>query len=761
MGFLVAFALLLSVIALIRANAADQRAEQLRREGERLAQRIASLERASGITQGAESRGTAAPPEFILAEDVPELTQWPEEAFSEALETDADFSRSPKAVSRPAPRRKLNLWGPEFSQARISISGGALVLGGLAFVLWALGLPAWTLLLAVFAFGALLYGTGRLVPWPVSGALRGLGYGVTALGLGSLAQKLPAGWVTALNHWHEASWADVFLVRVPQLSALAWAAFGALALMPAAVLRQQGWLGWRPRQPLSLAPWTLLPVAAVVLLPQLLTAGAMRVMLQAGPHDPLSRLMPFALTAMAGAMAALLWRERRTLGWAEDSVGGTVSSALVTAGSSYAAGLALSLLGANTQPIAFAGLALVLLSLGLSGQSRLWKAVGAAGLALTAYWGLQDFGGVRASPSEVLLSALPALMGVWGAWRLSRRPVQPDGSDAALLGGWCGFLLAGLMATAQPIYLTVWTVALVAAVWAVRLLPRLQAARNWWGAALLPGLLVAALGLLLREGRVDAALVVLVGLTLLQGSLLWPKVGAALEVAGLGGLALGLSRTLLPPQPVLALPLALAFTAALSGRWRLHLPMQRVDGLLLAGAGASLLGAGAVLWDDVPTSHRLLLWVGALLLPLVWAWLRGRRARQSNTQTVLGALLAALALNLLSLFPDFTAVGFMLASLLLLGLGLSVSMSAHTLANRSRWSVGLGLVLAAGGKAVMLDSLFYSNVAVAGGLAILVTGVGLLMLAVVAPRPAAEISAAPFAKSEEAHPDAIYTDDYW
>lgn len=86
------------------------------------------------------------------------------------------------------------MWGPQFSRARISLIGGVLVLGGLAFTLRALGAPAWTLLLAVFAFGGLLYFNARRVPWPVSGALRGLGYGVTALGVGSLSPQLSGDW---------------------------------------------------------------------------------------------------------------------------------------------------------------------------------------------------------------------------------------------------------------------------------------------------------------------------------------------------------------------------------------------------------------------------------------------------------------------------------------------------------------------------------------------------------------------------------------
>ncbi|MFB9991079.1 hypothetical protein ACFFLM_03655, partial [Deinococcus oregonensis] len=48
---------------------------------------------------------------------------------------------------------------------------------------------------------------------------------------------------------------------------------------------------------------------------------------------------------------------------------------------------------------------------------------------------------------------------------------------------------------------------------------------------------------------------------------------------------------------------------------------------------------------------------------------------------------------------------------------------------------GVGIGAAAGVKAVLIDAHFYSNSRAASGLAILVTGLALLLLAVRAPRP--------------------------
>ncbi|MEF2279005.1 hypothetical protein V3W47_11915 [Deinococcus sp. YIM 134068] len=170
----VVLALGLAVWALVRASRLERRLDELRAELARL--RVGERAGVPEATLPAEE--SLAPPE-----ETP--TIWPEDV--------------PVVVS-PAPARPRgpSLWDPEYSRARISVIGGVLVLGGLAFTLRELGAPSWTGLLAVFAFGGLLFLNARRVPWPVSGALRGLGYGVTALGLGSVTQSLPDAWGPAV-----------------------------------------------------------------------------------------------------------------------------------------------------------------------------------------------------------------------------------------------------------------------------------------------------------------------------------------------------------------------------------------------------------------------------------------------------------------------------------------------------------------------------------------------------------------------------------
>ncbi|MDV6374398.1 hypothetical protein [Deinococcus arenicola] len=187
---------LLAVLALILSFVALSRANKAREQARHLAQRLEVLE--AGL-RGV--RLPAAP--TTLAGEAPPIHMPPgtpvPEAISHAWPEDQPTTLPIPAAPLPAPfkpprPRGPSLWGPEFSRARISLIGGVLVLGGLAFTLRALNAPGWTLLVAVFAFGGLLYFNARRVPWPVSGALRGLGYGVAALGMGSLSAQLPGNW---------------------------------------------------------------------------------------------------------------------------------------------------------------------------------------------------------------------------------------------------------------------------------------------------------------------------------------------------------------------------------------------------------------------------------------------------------------------------------------------------------------------------------------------------------------------------------------
>ena len=208
-------ALVLAVVAISRASRAERQNTELRRrlealEGERLGgERLEGGPRSANITGPNLGKPDAGKADTPLVWPPSPTTQtptiqtvWPGSPVqqSQTPQTPTAPSSSllsPQPQAPPAPPPKLpgpSLWGPEFSRARISLFGGALVLGGLAFTLEALGAPAWTLLLSVFAFAGLLYFNARRVPWPVSGVLRGLGYGVAALGLGTLATRLPGDW---------------------------------------------------------------------------------------------------------------------------------------------------------------------------------------------------------------------------------------------------------------------------------------------------------------------------------------------------------------------------------------------------------------------------------------------------------------------------------------------------------------------------------------------------------------------------------------
>ncbi|GGO35541.1 hypothetical protein [Deinococcus humi] len=181
-------ALIVSFVALSRAGKSQQQVRSLAQRLEVLETELQAARQppGTGLSLQTSAPDTASALETASGMRQPHHPpQWPE------AQSASSISAPPEALPRP---RGPSLWGPQFSRARISLIGGVLVLGGLAFTLRALGAPAWTLLLAVFAFGGLLYFNARWVPWPVSGALRGLGYGVTALGVGSLSPQLPGDW---------------------------------------------------------------------------------------------------------------------------------------------------------------------------------------------------------------------------------------------------------------------------------------------------------------------------------------------------------------------------------------------------------------------------------------------------------------------------------------------------------------------------------------------------------------------------------------
>ena len=952
---MVLFVLLVTVLAitaLVRANAAQQRAADAEREVGLLRNELLALRAELVGERPAPGPGSVplvplpdfpTPDALAEAEDVPvsapppvsaplpeplpaapALTVWPE---------DIQQPSPPKSGKRPNSRPAgPSLWGPEFSRARISVFGGALVLGGLAFTLRALGLPAWTLLLAVFAFGGVLYGTARLVPWPVSGALRGLGYGVTALGLGSLAQKLPGAWgpgvvllgllalsaaltwdglrrrepllgvmaaagaslsvwmladdigrwsilalaavlllvtaavggllphlravntgevehsagempqdenrpdllpdapetwraaltsvlgvagalpvgwlVAALNHeplgrWASGDWDSASLPLLdrevlgralhvsphPMPALLLWLVFAGLALLlPLTLLRSRGVVAPGASGSADIRDAGVrLGAAWATLTPSALFALAVGTALS-GPGARTAATLGTAALALLGLSAAAWWawqraRPQNETQDAEATLAGTLSSSLTAGATGVAASLLITLLGARTEPLGLAALAGTLLLVGLYGHSRLSVWLGAAGLSLTALWGLD----LPPAPGEEgfwtpLLRVSPALVGLAGALRAAQwRARHPHTPPLAWLAGLCGAVLVLGLGTVDSTLLLLLTLALSGVAWLAHrssaLAPDLRGTL-YWGA--LPGLLLggflmaravgggAHASRLLLVGSLAAALTALLTARQAQGGR--EKLGQAklgqrtAEAGGLVLLALALAFLARPAQ----FTPALALTALVAALLPLRVRGERVRWLLLLGLPALAWQwlASSALWQEEAKAQPLAL-LGAWLLLLV-SWLTqddtGRRwlsarvpARSARVLRRLPRLASAQQTLWFAVFLDVAVTaGVFLSSQaiggwLLTGSGavMAVGISACARAARpggdadarDRWTMGLSLVIAAGLKGAGLDAATFSQPAVVLGLVALVTGLSLLLLAVLAPRPRLEAPA--------------------
>ncbi|KQR15734.1 hypothetical protein [Deinococcus sp. Leaf326] len=566
----------------------------------------------------------------------------------------------------------------------------------------------------------------------------------------------------------------------PQPWALAfWVGFGVLALAPALTLL-------RTRQADSAHGAGPLPLAVgwATLAPQVLTAAAVGTVLELRPLPVAATGLALAvLGALVGA-AAWAWRTgaqpaRRDLG--EASLPGALRSAL-TAGASAVAGAGLlALTGPRGDAAALASLGLALLALGTGGRSRLWLRVGAGVLVASALW---------SAPAGGWTATVPALLGLTGALRLGAdrwttrpRPARPEGPASApvarpvrprlsapLLAGLCSAALALSLPPLWPALLG--TLALGAGLWTLRRLsPGLFPGRRWSGAlrrtlwwAGAPGTALGALGLLVWAGDHTLRWPALLGSAVAALSLLATRrsAGRARPWAEAAALALLV--------PILALALvagdwgaALALVALLAATRPLRLGRRRADILLGLGAVSTLLFLTVQgLTDHVPeTGPRLGSALGPVLGLAVWAltrtpggqtWLgrqwpgaRGALAQlpppaQPARALWLAGWLALLPLVAL-LWPGQDAGPWLtLSSLALLGTGLAACLRAragHHPEARALWTAGLGLMAAAGVKAAVFDALSYSRPGVAAGLAVLVSGLSLLLVAVFAPRPAA------------------------
>ncbi|CAM4180024.1 hypothetical protein [Deinococcus marmoris] len=929
---LAVLALILSFVALSRAGKAQQQARSLAQRLHLLETELqAARQRTAGTEASTPTVTGVVPVETWPGAPVPPSAApvWPE---------DQPTIPVPPVAPQTAPTRPRgpSLWGPQFSRARISLIGGVLVLGGLAFTLRALGAPAWTLLVAVFAFGGLLYFNARRVPWPVSGALRGLGYGVAALGVGSLSQRLPGDWgpgavMLGLLGLSAALLVDALRRRELLLGALAvggaalstwmltddlgrWSipAAGAVLLLAAVAVWQGradqdaifekadfekaqdgevspdapasrraaltltlaaagavpvGWfvasqshvadnLPSRTQElasalqltggPLALLPWlafgllalsvplalltrlrqdsdrdaradradgVALGAAWAVLTPQVLVAAAVGA--AAGENGLKAGALALSLVILAALLVAarLAWT-RRT---AQDSpLAGAVAGSLTAGATGVAGALALSVLGARTEPVALASVAAALLLVGLYGRSRFWLRVGALGLGITALWGMVNTLGLSpgdvfvvrwADLGEALLGAAPAALGLLAAWRLGRdawvtapRPLKQVSGAAqekgevrrtrphrtpTLLAALCSAVLVLALLAAGIGVLAGGVMLAAALLWTRRAGEAGDSGtggtvRFWMAAPL------ATLGSLLLIFNTDAPqtpslLVVGVVVALLAGAALLratPRTFTEVsprqltEGVALVLLALALGRAAQEWWPALGIPGALALLALLTAPLKLTLSWGgRMDALLGLG-GLILLSLLMAGWPggygadlnriDVAASGGLILAAGWWLtrtaggLGLLSGLTRPfggvpptAEAQPHVAQALwLGGwtLLVPLALGVR--FSPQTAdlrPWLIASSLALLAVGLITAVQAHRAGGaawaRTLWTAGLVMIAGAGIKGAVLDAPYFPNSSAGLGIAVLVTGLSLLAVAILAPRPAAPITA--------------------
>lgn len=540
------FSLVTSLVALERSKVTQRLLEEQRKVVIELRKRLRVLEHQ--IKQNSTPPDAQPEPDTPLVSQSPVApaapeTQPPKQPTSEPQPS--PYQDSPVSVSQTPPESletspsepthnqqpALSFWSPELGRARISLLGGGLSLGGLAYFLWALGFPTWTLLLVLFCFSALIYHTANLVPWPVSGALRGLGYGSFALSIGTLLPLLPPDWgallimalLTALSAglmwdaqrrdepllgsvavfgnllsaWLLADnlgiWSTAALASVPIMAAIVlWGqsysystneksgnnTLGRLTsrlVLLMSALAPVGWAvsalyhfpAWQSESDRVLASltafhlvpilggigvWTLwsllalLPVGVILLanqqcqpdqpvkqyqqrtsllfatlLPQLLTASAMAVAVQAAQRvdNQLAVWLALLPSLLLVGLAVWVWRgSNRGHSWR------ILRHGLVAAAAALLSAWLMALFGERTQALALASVAVSLLLVGAYGQSRLWLNVGLLSLPLLAGWGVvRDFGGLQSlSLWQQLLDGLPSFLGIVAVLGVSRLP---------------------------------------------------------------------------------------------------------------------------------------------------------------------------------------------------------------------------------------------------------------------------------------------------------------------------------------------------
>ncbi|WP_415831341.1 hypothetical protein, partial [Deinococcus frigens] len=354
-----------------------------------------------------------------------------------------------------------------------------------------------------------------------------------------------------------------------------------------------------------------------------------------------------------------------------------------------------------------------------------------------------------------------------------------------LLAGLCSAVLALALLAAGSAALAGGVLIAAAALW-TRSQERSENTVPFWVAA--PLLTLGSL--LLTQATVPTPPLLLgVAVALLAGAALLRAAGRSFADAAPRGLAEGTALTVLALAltraaqewwPALGLPGALALLAVLTAPLRLALGWSRMDALLGLG-GLVLLSLIMAGWPvDVPDSYggandRIqVAALGGPLLAAAWwltrtaggllRWLApltrpfGGLPPDAGAQPPVAqalwlgawALLVPLALGVrFSVLKADLKPWLVASSLALLLVGLVAAVRAHRAGNtggaggtgapwaRALWTAGLALIAGAGVKGALLDAAYFPNSAAGLGIAVLVTGLSLLAVAILAPRPAA------------------------
>ncbi|UQN06487.1 hypothetical protein [Deinococcus sp. QL22] len=520
---------------------------------------------------------------------------------------------------------------------------------------------------------------------------------------------------------------------------------------------------------------------------------------RAAPGSTGALLLLALVGAALAAWAWIRQRQSAAQGQADAAyLAGSLAGGATAGTTSALSAAAVALLGSNTRLLGFAGLGAALASVGLAAHNRRWAQVGIALASVSVMAALvSPYVGGPAAPQGVVLLVLAGFW-VLGM-RLSQRAWKEEASALAYVTGASMALLAlsGLLEAALLSLVAgaaLWAVQRTPRLAALKpLIGGLFLATIACSALTSTAAFKAGPGLdltqwsLLLLGAAGAALALLA-----SRSVASPLATRQTAGAGQDSLADGAAK-IQPPEAlapfvqsaswsVLALSLlvtvqsagalsdeagavALSVMALITHRMGLRRG-PTISAFSLSAAGIltfsgvvrliadQLMDAGntqtVVSWLPLATWSTLGIW-GLLYTPTGRRLWTARISRGSLPRMplrilrapVIAAGLATATVSLTAWVPGglMTAPLLTLGSLAALATGVLVALGAWRWGGlgrggaRALWDCGVGIGAAAGVKAVTVDASLYSNPRAASGLAILVTGLALLLLAVRAPRP--------------------------